>query len=306
MTEVAGYSGVTASGAGFTGIAPVPTPSASAASPGVVGYSGITAEGAGYTGVAEVGSGSSNEVAGYTGITADDAGYTGTTQVVSTQIDRSVSNGVVGYAGIIAGASSYADDNRPDGPVAGSGPIDYEFISQREGGQQTQGYVPAVGTSQSGVTVGTGVDIGQMSVTDIENLDISQALKTKLEPYAGFTGQNAVAYLANNPLTVTPDEANALDQSVMKGIVDSVARSYDDASSERFSDLPSEAKTVIADLATQYGSNLAKRTPHIWGDVTQGRWEDAVKELRNFGDNYPGRRNAEADLLQKAIDRGAL
>jgi nucleoid-associated protein YgaU len=46
--------------------------------------------------------------------------------------------------------------------------------------------------------------------------------------------------------------------------------------------------------------------PRFWNDVAQGRWTNVVQKLRDFGDRYPTRRNAEADLLQRAIDRGAL
>ena len=63
---------------------------------------------------------------------------------------------------------------------------------------------------------------------------------------------------------------------------------------------------VVSSVGFQYGSNLAKATPRFWDAVTNGRWQDAVDELRNFGDSYSTRRNKEADLLQKAIDHGDL
>jgi hypothetical protein len=46
--------------------------------------------------------------------------------------------------------------------------------------------------------------------------------------------------------------------------------------------------------------------PNFWGDVTQGRWDEATQTLRNFGDRYPARRNEEANLLEQAIARGDL
>jgi hypothetical protein len=64
--------------------------------------------------------------------------------------------------------------------------VDFGFISQLEGGQQLVGKVPNAQTSQSGVTVATGVDIGQMSVQGIDALDIPSDLKDKLRPYAGL------------------------------------------------------------------------------------------------------------------------
>jgi nucleoid-associated protein YgaU len=44
--------------------------------------------------------------------------------------------------------------------------------------------------------------------------------------------------------------------------------------------------------------------PNFWSDVTEGRWESVIQKLRDFGDRYPSRRNAEADLLQGAFERG--
>jgi hypothetical protein len=67
------------------------------------------------------------------------------------------------------------DDGRLD--------IDWTFISKKEGGQKLIAYVPAASSSKSGVTVGTGIDLGAGCEADIANLDISTDLKPKLKPY---------------------------------------------------------------------------------------------------------------------------
>ena len=167
-------------------------------------------------------------------------------------------------------------------------------------------YVPDLGFSRSGATIGTGVDIGQLSVADIQALDIPQELKQKLEPYAGLTGLGAVYLLNNRPLHLTEDEANILDRVITRKTIDGVAYRYNVASGRSFTELPPEAQTVIADIAFQYGANLAQRMPTFWSDVTEGRWNSVAQKLRNFGDRYPTRRNAEADLLERGIDRAAL
>ena len=71
-------------------------------------------------------------------------------------------------------------------------PIDWDFIAAREGKQISVGYVP-VGKGgkrlgKSGMTIGTGFDLGQHTAAEIEQLDISAALKKKLIP---FTAGNA-------------------------------------------------------------------------------------------------------------------
>jgi LysM repeat protein len=182
--------------------------------------------------------------------------------------------------------------------------IDPNFIRGQEG-FRLDGYVPDPQSSMSGVTVGTGVDIGQMSAADIWTLDIPQELKQKLVPYAGVIGQNAVNFLHNHPLHLTQDEANALDRLVTQNTVERLADRFNSgATSNSFTDLPPTARMAITDIAYQYGPNLAQRMPDFWSDVTAGRWNSVIQKLRNFGDRYPVRRNAEADLLQGLIQPG--
>jgi GH24 family phage-related lysozyme (muramidase) len=182
--------------------------------------------------------------------------------------------------------------------------IDTGFIGSQEG-FRLDAYVPNPGFSRSGVTVGMGVDIGQRSVADIQALDIPEALKQKLIPYAGLIGQDAINFLANYPLYVTEDEAYALDQAVAQDIFGEVATLYDAATTgDSFLELPPEARTAIADVAYQYGPHLAQQLPNFWSDVTQGRWEEATQALRELGDRYPARRNAEANLLEQAMGIG--
>ena len=181
--------------------------------------------------------------------------------------------------------------------------IDPNFIGRQEG-FRLDGYVPDPVFSRSGVTVGTGVDIGQLSVADIGALAIPQELKQKLEPYAGLISQDAVRLVNNHPLHLTEDEASILDGVVTQKTIDELARRYSAASGRSFSELPEEAQMAIGDIAYQYGSDLAQRMPNFWSDVTEGRWESVIQKLRDFGDRYPSRRNAEADLLRGAFERG--
>ncbi|MFZ0773913.1 MAG: pesticin C-terminus-like muramidase [Candidatus Sulfotelmatobacter sp.] len=196
------------------------------------------------------------------------------------------------------GGGGYDTDDNDD--------VDLSFISTSEGGQTLQATVPDPEGSQSGATIGTGVDLGQLSVGQLNNLDIPAELRAQLEPYVGLQGTEAEQFLAQHPLEITPEQAEQLDRAVLDPLVDSVSDNFDRASTSTFSSLPQAAQTVIADVATQYGSNLSQATPTFWTAVTEGRWQDAVNELRDFGDRYPSRRGREADLLQAAIDSGGL
>lgn len=180
--------------------------------------------------------------------------------------------------------------------------VDWGFISDREGGQALEGYVPEPEVSKSGVTIGTGFDIGQRTADDIDAMDIPDTLKEKLKPYAELTKQDAVDYLAENPLTITSEEATALDKAVKQKALDTLIQRYDNATTgTKFAELPQQMQTVMASVEFQYGS-MASKTPSFWKMVTEQRWDDAIAELRDFGDKYPTRRGLEADLLQAGVD----
>jgi hypothetical protein len=183
--------------------------------------------------------------------------------------------------------------------------INWKFIAGLEGGQLLTGYVPEPEKSKSGVTVGTGIDLGQMTEAQIEALDVPEALKRKLSPYAGKIKSEAVAYLEAHPLTITEEEAEALDGTVKGREVQTLVTCYDGAiaaGEAKFDALPVEAQTVIASVAFQYGTRLDKRTPKFWAAVTRQDWKATVDILKDFGDHYSKRRNQEAALLEKILD----
>lgn len=180
--------------------------------------------------------------------------------------------------------------------------IDWDFIARLEG-RRLKGYVPS---KSSGVTVATGVDLGQRAARDIARFDLPEALTAKLSPYAGATGPAAEALLRRRPLRLTRAEASALDRAVRADILGKLRANYNAARRRlglagRFADIIPAARTVIASVAFQYGPGLGRRTPKFWACVTTEDWPGTIAELRAFGDRYPTRRNKEADLLASAI-----
>lgn len=189
--------------------------------------------------------------------------------------------------------------------------VDWSFISDREGGQVLTGYVPDASGSQSGVTVGTGIDLGQRAESDINALGISADLKTKLKPYCNKTSKDATDYLKKNPLTITAADATSLDKAIKGPLLDKLIAAYDDAvdranttdhcSRVHFNDLPQGIQTALASANFQYGS-LPGSTPNYWKQITEQRWKDASDNLKKFGDAYPTRRKLEAGLIDTAIN----
>ncbi|QDF06620.1 pesticin C-terminus-like muramidase [Myxococcus xanthus] len=188
--------------------------------------------------------------------------------------------------------------------------VDWDFIAEQEGRAVQDGYVPDATGSKSGVTVGTGVDLGARDMNDLDRLGLSDALKTKLEPYLGKQGQDAADFLAENPLNLTAEEVKELDRAVKGEALDNVVNEYnteverlnaaDGGSRPKFAELPREMQTVIASVGFQYGS-LKTATPNFFAQVTEQRWDDAKANLEDFGDRYPSRRDREADLLGEGI-----
>lgn len=180
--------------------------------------------------------------------------------------------------------------------------IDFSFISKLEGGMKLEGYVPVdkdgKGKVESGVTIGTGVDLGN---ADIYYLNIPTALKITLKPYIGKKGDEARKILKEKPLKLKDYQVKELDNLVFSDMISDVISIFNKASATKFNDMEPAKQTVIASLAYQYGARLDLRTPRFWKFITTGQWDKALKELRNFKDNYSTRRNQEADLLETVL-----
>lgn len=96
--------------------------------------------------------------------------------------------------------------------------IDFVEYSKWEGGQHLHGYIPWYPgdvNNISGVTIGTGNDLGAASLADLERFSrLKQApagLIEKIRPYIGLKMQAACNKLSDMPLVVTPEEVKWLD-----------------------------------------------------------------------------------------------
>ncbi|HKX07311.1 MAG TPA: pesticin C-terminus-like muramidase [Stellaceae bacterium] len=193
--------------------------------------------------------------------------------------------------------------------------VNWAKIGEWEG-NRLRGYVPenAYGSvlGVSGVTIGMGVDLGQMDPSALDALDITPSLKETLSPYLGLKGDAALEAL-QAPLTITQNESDHLNAAVQAAKVDLVRQRYDAAvgsDGARFDDLPEAAQTVITSVAFQWGSIWARSSPPdipmFWQAVISRDWEKTISVLRGWalkpwhGAIYRTRRNAEADYLASA------
>ncbi len=203
--------------------------------------------------------------------------------------------------------------------------IDWAYIQAEENGPQweggppkpprTEGYIPigpGVKGDHSGVTIASGVDLGQRSLSEVEGWGLDPALLARLKPYIGLRSGGA-ALLAENkrkgrPLTVTPEEARQLDEASHSRELKRLAEKFDaDSKIGPFESLPKRTQTVLLSVFLQHGtSNPGKKAPRFWGPVTTGDWPAAHSELLSFGDISPDRRRRDAALLKQDIDEGLL
>lgn len=182
--------------------------------------------------------------------------------------------------------------------------VDYEFLSKLEGGCRTGGYIPDLEKSKSGVTIATGFDLGARNEDDLRRLGIQGSLLKKLTPYLGLKKHDAARKLEKSPLSISTTECLQIDQVVKTHYLAHLANRYNSAISSgavKFEDLRPEFQTVIASVSFQYGLELARSAPKFWASVVGQNWKLAVKILRNFQDQYPTRRNKEADLMEGAL-----
>lgn len=164
--------------------------------------------------------------------------------------------------------------------------------------------MPEVEKSKSGVTIATGFDLGARDENDLRMLGINGALLAKLKPYLGLKKNDALSFFKKKPLIISEVECRQIDQLVKAHCLTQLARRYNSSISgatTRFEDLKPEIQTIMTSVSFQHGLEMAKKTPKFWATIVAQDCDLAVKVLRNFKDNYPTRRNKEADCLERAL-----
>ena len=183
--------------------------------------------------------------------------------------------------------------------------IDWNFISDREGGSRKKGYIPMSNgevLDSSGVTIATGFDIGQYSENDLIKLGLPEDLINVLAPYCLACGIDAEeAMEIHGAPEITDTEAFVLDQASHARTVELLKKKYNDVAQCCFEALHPQIQTAIASVAFQYGTGLNRRTPMFWKQITEHDWEGAISNLNNFGDKYPTRRKLEAKLIESCM-----
>ena len=178
--------------------------------------------------------------------------------------------------------------------------VDFDFIADLEGSAINEAYVPqqdGVAIDQSGVTIGTGVDLGSKNEAYFKDLD--DGIVEKLKPYLGKKKQAAINILATKPLTLSDAEIAELDRYVKEKELKTLKDQWDKDSDVKFEDLPTNKATTVAATFYQHGTQMFDYD--YWDQTTGGDWEAARDNLRDFNDKNPlfdRRRQREANYLE--------
>lgn len=181
--------------------------------------------------------------------------------------------------------------------------IDWGFMFSAEGRSLT-GYVPCKNgkpIQNSGVTIGTGCDIGQMTSDELRSLDLPLPVFMKLNPYTNITKEKAVEKLKQLPLELSEHETTLLDEKVHSRIVRRFVRNFELASNSKFNEQSDQVQTVLASLALNWGPNFYRTHPEMWALIIKKKWPEVAARLRKVSKRDPlhRRRHAEAALLTK-------
>lgn len=189
-------------------------------------------------------------------------------------------------------------------------PIDYQYITsflhQVEGKAITKGYVPKKNgqvIANSGVTIGTGVDLGQQTADGLSAMGVPSSIIGFLVPYLGLRREAAVNKLSALPLVLSSDAVAILDSAVFKYYINKTALLFNkQAGQSLFAGRPKQVQAVAVSLCYQFGS--PGHFPKTWSHLTSGNYTAAASELESpaaWGNKYMGRRKCEAARLKEFL-----
>jgi hypothetical protein len=183
-----------------------------------------------------------------------------------------------------------------------------ERLSQFEGRQRLNGYVPnnhGVVIGNSGVTIATGFDIGQLDQKGLASLQLGSDLTTKLAPYTDIRLSPALAYLNLHPLSVSRDEANDIDYAVQGAHLRAAITSWNmrrPNGQPSFNQLSPQQQTVLLSRTYHQGPNMPNSpvARDFYNAALNGDWTRARTALQNYHVSaayYINRVHLEAGLL---------
>lgn len=167
--------------------------------------------------------------------------------------------------------------------------IDWNFLGEVEGSAINRAYVPMKDgkpIQSSGVTVGTGVDLGAQSEDKLKRLGVSSSLIKKLKPFLGPKIRKDAAVKALEDaggLTLSDAEVQELDRAIKQDHLKFVRNWFNRNNTKGmdWSDLTDKQQTVV--LSVEYNHGPAALKKYNFGtQVANNEWDKVADNLRNF------------------------
>lgn len=190
--------------------------------------------------------------------------------------------------------------------------VDHDILSSNgfEGFNPTSHFPSNPGSdyfNSTGVTFGSGVDLGQRSKQELLNDGVPQNIADKLDGYYMLRGQSAYDKVKSNPLTLSDNEAHILSNVYIDIFSHKIEGLLNDANiGLRFSELPVRTRTALVSVGYQRGYYLPKTASNVWNALIAKDWNGLVTAFNNFGGSTSERRKREGALVQQDIDSGLL
>lgn len=172
----------------------------------------------------------------------------------------------------------------------------------------TRGYVPTnrdgsvVGNS--GVTIAKGFDLGQHSTKDLFRLGIPPETLVKLVPYMEKKKDDAVDALRQQPLSLTEDEMNLINDVVYQDQKEKAVSNYEKNTGFAWDNLPAEVQEALTVQSFQMGSGLYKNkgketnfTKQLRKAAQDGDYTEAAQNLATWSPSWT--RGGKDGLLKR-------
>lgn len=172
------------------------------------------------------------------------------------------------------------------------------------GSRNYRGDVAPVGYTAmgaSGVTIATGLDLGQRNARELEGWGLGRSLLERFRPYLGKRKAAALQALWQAPLGIDRTEAALCERVTLGSYLERlVIPAWEADAGASFAHLPWQAQTVIFSLCYHKGiAGARKGCPITWALLTAQNWQGAARELINGFSQYASRRAMEGRLLQE-------
>ena len=184
--------------------------------------------------------------------------------------------------------------------------VNLDFLREVEGYRRVP-YIPTGSDGKpigkSGVTVGTGIDLGQMNMAEFDKLPIDAVARSALAPYVGKTGAEAQAALRLDPPRPIDDYIlQGLDQYKIDEGVQALKNKYDN-----WDQIDDQGQTVLLSMYHNFGpASLDYNTTQA---IADGDYATAFGNLTDINQwknpELYQRRVKEANLLRQAPKRQA-